>query len=457
MAQHWTSGATPTTRPRTGAEGAADGLVSSRQGHPVHSQYVVICTGGLEFVTCEEAERTLQLACAPRILPRGESDGHAGCGKVLLTTTSACIEICSLRSAHSLIAFAGHISSLRSDREDGLADARAAIETAGWTDALALWRAHRQLMQPAVPVPECPAFRASSVRDGSHAFTSPELARVLGGCIWSQFQFPVNLVAFELEALVIAHDSELTMGISLSFERTWRNAGLPPDARPLMPYCIDRLYSLRPSVAWTLGQLARPTKADSVLVDSMAGIGTVPIELFAQWPSVLCLSGDSSMNALESASPNVQYARALLTEGTVPPGPRGWAEKRRAPAERERPLPARRGERGTCECLRWDASSLPLRLGCVDVAVVDLPFGERCGNKGQLGRLYSAALAQLARALRTGGRAVLLTLEADELRKAVGSRPELWRICTLHERVHIGSYARCIVAVLERSEAVEGC
>lgn len=411
-------------------------------------EYLIVCTGGLEEVTCREAEGALRLVGAPQVLSRGTSDGHAGFGKVRVVTTSHPRRVRSLRSAHSLLAFAGHTSFLRTERAEGLADARRAIEAARWADALAVWRAHRRLLQPRVP--EHPPFRASALRDGGHAFTSPELSRLLGECLGCALQLPVDLVGFELEALAVAHDEHLTLGISLAFERTWRGGCMMADVRPLMPY-VERTYNLRPSAACALAQLCAPRVGD-VVVDCMAGIGTVPIELFGQWPSLLCLGGDSSGRALLCAAPNARYARAVLTERARPEGPSGWAGERRAQAEAGRPLPAARGRRGTVECLHWDATALPLRPGCADLAVVDLPFGERCGSKDELGDLYARALRQLALALRVGGRAVLLTLEGEELSRALCAQQPLWRVSARCEAVTIGSYPRCLVLALERSD-----
>lgn len=33
----------------------------------------------------------------------------------------------------------------------------------------------------------------------------------------------------------------------------------------------------------------------------------------------------------------------------------------------------------SCDVLHWDATHLPLRTGCVDRVICDMPFGVRCG------------------------------------------------------------------------------
>lgn len=105
------------------------------------------------------------------------------------------------------------------------------------------------------------------------------------------------------------------------------------------------------------------------------------------------------------------------------------------------------------QALQWDATRLPLRPACVDAAIVDLPFGQRCLSIKKLQVLYPRALAQLARALRAGGRAVLLTLEAGELERALASQRPLWTTLEAHARVHIGCFAGCVVLVLKRTDA----
>ena len=46
--------------------------------------------------------------------------------------------------------------------------------------------------------------------------------------------------------------------------------------------------------------------------------------------------------------------------------------------------PGTRGGQVSCggAAVRWDARLLPLRAGCVDRVVSDLPFGVRCGGGG---------------------------------------------------------------------------
>ncbi|OXB55788.1 hypothetical protein ASZ78_014331 [Callipepla squamata] len=62
------------------------------------------------------------------------------------------------------------------------------------------------------------------------------------------------------------------------------------------------------------------------------------------------------------------------------------------------------------DIVQWDICNLPLRTGCVDVIVSDMPFGKRIGSKKKNWDLYPACLTEMGRICTPGtGRAVLLT------------------------------------------------
>jgi len=56
---------------------------------------------------------------------------------------------------------------------------------------------------------------------------------------------------------------------------------------------------------------------------------------------------------------------------------------------------------GAAGLLQWDARRLPLRDACLDVAIVDLPFGKRHKIRGgSIRHLYGQAFAECARSMR---------------------------------------------------------
>jgi tRNA (guanine6-N2)-methyltransferase len=86
---------------------------------------------------------------------------------------------------------------------------------------------------------------------------------------------------------------------------------------------------------------------------------------------------------------------------------------------------ARRGHRGTL--VRADAAQLPLGTGTAHRVVANLPFGKRVGSHRVNEALYPAALAEIARVLPGGGRAVLLTDDKRLFRETV-QRTRLVRV-----------------------------
>ena len=56
---------------------------------------------------------------------------------------------------------------------------------------------------------------------------------------------------------------------------------------------------------------------------------------------------------------------------------------------------------GEADVVQWDAMNLPLRSGCIDSLVADLPFGKRCGTHAKNIHLYPAVLAEAGQVLRS--------------------------------------------------------
>ena len=66
--------------------------------------------------------------------------------------------------------------------------------------------------------------------------------------------------------------------------------------------------------------------------------------------------------------------------------------------------------RPRCDVLQCDARRLPLRSGCIDAIVTDMPFGKRMGDGSMNRELYPAVVREVARCLSdAGGVAVMLS------------------------------------------------
>ena len=187
-------------------------------------------------------------------------------------------------------------------------------------------------------------------------------------------------------------------------------------------------------------QLARLAPG-AVLLDPMAGVGTVPLEAAATGGAVLALGGDLEPELVAQAARNAQAGALALRPGPSPLLPLAAAAA--AVAERGGPLPevdipawhyeARQYARpraaggGGAHFAHWSAAELPLRSGVVDAVVVDLPFG--MGHKmrgGGAAHLYARATLEAARVLVTGGRFVALTPALRVLTDCLQAQRRLW-------------------------------
>ena len=77
---------------------------------------------------------------------------------------------------------------------------------------------------------------------------------------------------------------------------------------------------------------------------------------------------------------------------------------------------------GPVDLARWDARRLPLPDACVDRIISNPPFGKQLSTIEEVGPLYEAAAAEWDRVLKPGGRAVLLVMESELLRRVLTAR-----------------------------------
>jgi tRNA G10 N-methylase Trm11 len=75
--------------------------------------------------------------------------------------------------------------------------------------------------------------------------------------------------------------------------------------------------------------------------------------------------------------------------------------------------------RAAVDFVRWDAGRLALADASVDVVASNLPFGRQAGAGTDLPALYARVAAEVARVVRPGGRAVLLTTRGADLDAAL--------------------------------------
>jgi 23S rRNA G2445 N2-methylase RlmL len=183
-----------------------------------------------------------------------------------------------------------------------------------------------------------------------------------------------------------AQDAAIELWVHVVGERTIAGIRLSGDELAQRTYKHAHLpASLKPTVARALVLLTEPQATDIVL-DPMAGAGTILRERAEAMRSGLIIGGDVDARALEAARTNAGKQSALAL---------------------------------------WDATRLPLRDGCVDVVVTNPPYGRKHEAIGGLDRLYARMVREIARVLRPSGRCVILTGEPAILVRALSPALEV--------------------------------
>ncbi len=223
-------------------------------------------------------------------------------------------------------------------------------------------------------------FRAVAQQTGKHGFRRQEARdAVLAGVQtrWGRWK-------------QVADDAHLEVWLSIIHEWALLSLRLSDRSMRHRTYKEEHLpASLRPSLAAAMVRLARP-RPDDLFCDPMCGAGTILAERALAGPYRALLGGDLDGLAVQAARTNL-----YRVDG--------------------------------CTVCDWDARRLPLRAASLDVVVSNLPFGEKIGSHEKNPALYDRALAQLVRALKPGGRAVLLSGEKDLMHELLGRYGQLAR------------------------------
>ena len=163
--------------------------------------------------------------------------------------------------------------------------------------------------------------------------------------------------------------------------------------------------------------LAADVRPGELLLDPLAGSGTIGTEATSCFGVGLALSGDLARSAACRAG---RAARARSGRGT------------------------------RLDACRWDVAALPLRAGCADVVISDLPWGNRHKMPPTL---LPDALTAIARALvPRHGRAVLLMTRVAAARVPLCAPSTLLLESTLD--VVIGGFPAAVVKLCRTAELV---
>ena len=276
-----------------------------------------------------------------------------------------------LATTEDVFALAARARALRPG-EAGLADLSAAVLTSRQLD-----RAMRTLTNLRKGAPE--SFRVVARMAGEHGFRRVDAQRTLESAIRKRFP-KMRRVAEEADAelwLSVVADDAL-VGVRLSSERM---RGTRKEIRSLPA-------SLKPSVARAMVRLSEP-RAEDVVLDPMAGAGTLLVERALAGPYAELLGGDRDASAVTRARGNVRTAGL------------------QAPVK------------------EWDARELPLDDASVDVILTNPPFGKQVEMPAEPEPFYRDLMGELIRVLKPGGRLVLVTGQFDAFQaaaKAAGLR-----------------------------------
>ena len=239
-------------------------------------------------------------------------------------------------------------------------------------------------------------FRVIAQMSGKHGFRRQEVRDAVVAGIQSRQKQTQNwkLVAddahLEVWAPVVGNWAMIALRLS---DRRMRHRTYKQEHTPA---------SLRPTIAAAMIYLSRPRSADR-FCDPMCGAGTILAERAQAGPYRLLAGGDIDPGAIQATRSNLRSVARLL-DGSA------WL---------------RDDLRGGVVLHEWDARTLSLRAGSLDVVVSNLPFGEQVGSHQENRELYERFFDQLARVLEQGGRAVLLTSERDLMHDLIRRHPTL--------------------------------
>ena len=312
----------------------------------------------------------------------------------------------ALQSPENVFAVVSRLDSgLPTDRSGlaTLSGLAAAAPSDAWDAAVRAWR---QVQEPE-PEPrgggetgaKLPTFCVRACRRETraghkHAYTRVDVEQIVGGAIHTRFGWPVDLKQPELNVYVEVADDTAVIAVSLRSEASFKarrrlemEAGL--GATPLRRstcYAMIHLAALGPG---------------AVCVDAMCGSGSLPIEGAINFRHAVHIGGDITAEDVAKAR-----LSAKLQSVAVDFAP-------------------------------WDSCRLPLRAASVDAVVTDLPFGRRHGSHLQNQSLYPRALREYARVVRSGGRAVMLTMDYKIMKHAVSNNKQFWKM-TQEYKVLVG-------------------
>ena len=219
------------------------------------------------------------------------------------------------------------------------------------------------------PVAQHPGFSLTVNFVGKRNYSSDELKAALG-----------QALARRLSWTWQERDDDAELNLRVFIEHQTAHLGVRIADRPLHERSYKQVHvpgSLRPPVAAAMLACSAASPGERLL-DPCCGAGTILIEALHGGLSVV--GGDQAPAALAAATAN------LCAAGR------------------------------TVALSRWDLTALPLADGSIDRVVTNLPWDRQVALTAQLEDFHRRACHEIARVLRPGGSATVLTTHPDLVR-----------------------------------------
>jgi tRNA (guanine6-N2)-methyltransferase len=293
-------------------------------------------------------------------------------GRLLFTYPGDPRNLLYLRSIENVYIFIRNIRGLTRSRKS-LGEIFRRVRSADFETALRLHKqAHRSKAKKRF------TFRVVSSKLGRHNFRRVDVQTAVESALTGRYGWKINLQNPTLEVRIDLDEDVALLGLRLTGEVTRRRAYK----------VVDLPASLKPTVAYCMVLLSEPEPMD-VFVDPMCGAATIPIERALAGPYRKIIGGDVEESVVRSARGNVDASHRAI------------------------------------KLALWNASAMPLRDRTVDKIVCNLPFGKQIGSRSGNRALYSSFFREMARILRPGGRAVLLTSERELMSELTRRYPSM--------------------------------
>jgi tRNA (guanine6-N2)-methyltransferase len=330
-----------------------------RLSHSLPPCYAIVIPG-LEPVASDEIKREL-----------GGEVKRAAPGLVVFRVPQIDAGLLHLRTTEDVFLLAWGTDQLTHRAEDLDRICRWTAHEADWSRLLAIHHALR-------PKPKGkPTYHLVTQMQGKHAYRRVDARKALFQGMAGKF--PASWRPAEenaaVEVWLTIQGGSAVCGLRLSDRtmrhRTWKQEHLPASLRPTVAAAMVHLAEIRPQ---------------HTVLDPMCGAGTLLAETHA-WAKqhgnlrITVWGGDREATALRAAAANLRRL-----------GPVAFS--------------------------RWDARALPLPDQSVDRILSNPPFGKQLSRPAEIGPLYRQMLASYQRALKPGGRAVLLVSDLPALRDA---------------------------------------